>query len=389
MPPKSNTVPTTRGLPITSLLKANRMPMEDEPIQSSEAYRSIIQASEERIAPKRHSPEKDAKSCDWKSLAAMYKVRSEQTFIEMFFLAVSQNTRNVQVKNDDGTVTDNPLWQERSYMDDGMDINVCQPFQRGSLPKVDPQGNKIYKKLLESHARIKNPVPDRCYGLAEKVFTSEEMHINRLLNIHTGISPLIYHPAIAIEFGLHKDTIELEAQCARGGAALVNALRSVRSAAGENIMTPGADQDSIIYTFAIKGEVAYLHINWAFIEADTTTTTFHMHLLKEFSLRRASTIVEMRAALDNLKDWMVGERKSWIKQLLRKIIERGVDAIVRNPVALENTTTNESGASVADEDGEEVEVVEDFDGDAEGANSVSAGQSQIANKKRKHKGRTR
>ena len=361
------------------------MPMEDEPIQSTEAYRSVIQASEERIAPKRHSPKKDAEASEWKSLAAMYKVRSEQTFIEMFFLAVSQKTRNVQVKNNDGTVTDNPLWQERSYMDDGMDINVCQPFQRGSLPKVDPQGNKTYKKLLESHARIKNPIPDRCYGLAEKVFTSEEMHINRLLNIHTGISPLIYHPSIAIEFGLHKDTVELEAQCARGGAALVNALRSVRSAAGENIMTQGADQDSVIYTFAIKGEVAYLHVNWAFVE-DDTTTTFHMHLLKEFSLRRASTIVEMRAALDNLKDWMVGERKSWIKQLLQKIIKRGVEAIVKNPVALENTTTKDSGASVAGKDEEEEEEEEEEDGDAEGADSVSAGQ--IANKKRKNAGRT-
>ena len=380
MPPNSDSVPTTRGLHITSLLEANRMPMEDEPVQSTEAYRSIIQASEERIGPKRYSLEKDAKAGDWKSLAAKYKVRSEQTFIEMFFLAVSQKTRNVQVKNNDNTVTDNPLWQERSYMDDGMDINICQPFQRGSLPKVDPRGNKIYKKLLESYTRIKNPVPDRCYGLAEKVFTSEEMHINRLLNIHTGISPLIYYPAIAIEFGLHKDTIELEAQCARGGAALVNALRSVRSAAGENIMTQGADQDSVIYTFAIKGEVAYLHVNWAFVE-DDTTTTFHMHLLKEFSLRSASTIVEMRAALDNLKDWMVGERKSWIKQLLQKIIERGVKAIVKNPVALENTTTEDRGASVADKDEEE-----ENDGDAEGADSASAGQT--ANKKRKHAGRT-
>lgn len=348
------------------------MPMQDDPIQSTEAYRSVMQASEERIASQRHSPEKEAKAGDWKSLAAKYKVRSEQTFIEMFFLAVSQPTRNIQVKNDDGTVTENPLWQERSYMDDGMDINVCQPFQRGSLPKVDPQGNKIYKKLLESHARIKNPVPDRCYGLAEKVFTSEEMHINNLLNSYTGISPLIYHPAIAIEFGLHKDTTELEAQCARGGAALVNALRSVRSAAGENIMTQGADQDSIIYTFAIKGEVAYLHVNWAFVEGDATTT-FHMHLLKEFSLRTPSTIVEMRAALDNLKDWIVGQRKGWIKRLLQKIIERGVEGIVKNPVSLENPTAEHS-ASQADKEEEEQEEQEE--------------QDVNTNKRRKKGGRT-
>ena len=49
-------------------------------------------------------------------------------------------------------------------------------------------------------------------------------------------------------------------------------------------------------------------------------------------------------------------------------------------VALENTTTKDSGASVADKDEEE------NDGDAEGADSVSVGQT--ANKKRKNAGRT-
>ena len=353
------------------------MPMNDGPIQKTEAYRSVMQVSEERIAPKRNSPEKDAKAGDWKSLAAKYKLHSEQTFIEMFFLAVSKNERNVKVTNNDGTVIDNPLWQERSYMADGMDINVCQPFQRGSLPKVDPQGNPYYKELLKLSERVKNPVPDRCYGLDADTFSPEEMHINRLWNIHTGISPRIYHPAIAMEFGLHKDNTELEAQCARGGAALVNAVRSVRSAAGENIMNQGADKDCIIYTFAIRGEIAYLHINWALVEG--ATTTFHMHLLKEFSLRTESTIVDMRAALNNLLDWLVGERQIWIKKLLKKIMERGVKASVKNPVALENTTTEGGGPSVAGNDEEE-----ENDTDAEGAASASAGQTP--NKKRKKVG---
>ena len=142
-----------------------------------------------------------------------------------------------------------------------MDINICQLFLRNSLLKVDTRGDKNYKKLLDSHERIKNPNPDRCYGLAEEAFTTEELRINHLLHKYIGISHGIYHPSIVIEFGLHKSITDLEGQCARGGAALINVVQSIRSAAGEDIMVSGADQDSLVYSFAISSEIAYLHVN--------------------------------------------------------------------------------------------------------------------------------
>ena len=349
------------------------MPMENLAIKSTDAYRVVMEVSNARIARERCSPDKDAKASDFEVLAAKYKTRSEQTFIEMFFLPLTQGSRNVLVKDDSGNETENPFWRERAWADDGMDINICQPFLRNSLPKVDTKGDKNYKKLLDSHERIKNPNPDRCYGLAEQAFTTEELRFNHLLHKYIGISHGIYHPSIVIELGLHKSITELEGQCARGGAALVNAVPSVRSAAGEDIMVGGADQDSLVYSFAISGEIAYLHVNWAFVEG--TSTTFHMHLVKEFSLRRGPTIMEMRGVLNNLLDWTVGDRQTWIKGLLRKIDAKGNRVTVPTPITLESTTDDGSIIIVGNEDEEEDQLASGM------AASTSGGGTP--NKKRK------
>ena len=349
------------------------MPMRDRAIKSTDAYRVVMEVSNARIARERCSPDKNAKSGEFEDLADEYKTRSEQTFIEMFFLPLTQGSRNVPVKDGSGNETENLFWRERAWADDGMDINICQPFLRGSLPKVDTKGDKNYKKLLDSHERIKNPNPDRCYGLHKRAFSTEELRINHLLHKYIGISNGIYHPSIVIEFGLHKSITELEGQCARGGAALVNAVRSIRSAAGEDIMVGGADQDSLIYTFAISSEAAFLHVNWAFVEG--TSTTFHMHLVKEFSLRKGSTIMEMRAALNNLLDWTVYDRKTWIKGLLRKIDAKGNSVVVPTPITLESTTDDASIVIVENE-------AERVDGLASG---MAASTSGVGTPKKKRK----
>ena len=352
------------------------MPMGNLAIKSTDAYRVVMEVSNARITRERYSPDKDAKADEFEVLAAEYKTRSEQTFIEMFFLPLTQGSRHVLVNDGSSNEIENLFWRERAWAEDGMDINICQPFLRNSLPKVDTKGDKNYKKLLGSHERIKNPNPNRSYGLAEEAFTIEELHINHLLHKYIGISHGIYHSSIVIEFGLHKSITELEGQCARGGAALVNAVRSVRSASGEDIMVRGADQDSLIYTFAISGEITYLHVNWAFVEG--TSTTFHMHLVREFSLRRGPIIMEMRDALNNLLDWTVGDRQTWIKGLLGKIDAMGNSVVVPTLITLESTTDDGSIVMVGIEDEREEELPSGISA------SVSGGGTP--NKKRKQDG---
>lgn len=372
----TSTAATTQGLSIAILLAMNQILMQGVSILSTDDYRTISATARTHLARERHSPEKYAKADEFSALAGKYKARSEQTFIEMFFLPLTRHARNVRIEDGDGNDVEHPLWTERPWAEDGLDINVCQPFLRGSLPKVDTRGDKNWQKLLDTHERIKNPCPDRCYGLAQEAFTMEEFRINCSLHKYTGISKGIFHPSIAIEFGLSKPIKELEGQCARGGAALVNAVRHVGLAGGEKIMAQGADRESLIYTFAMSGDIAYLHVHWAFVQG--MDVTFHMHLMQEFSLRNGAGIMEMRGALNNILDWTVGDRQVWIKGLLRKIAAKGAEVSVQNTVTLESTTDDSSIVVVSNEDGWDDELTGQMPTSASGG---------TPNKKRKQDGR--
>ena len=83
--------------------------MENLAIKSIDVYRAVMETSNVRITQGRHSPEKDAKAGHFKVIVAKYKTRSEQTFIEMFFLPLTQGSCNVLVKDDSGNETENPF----------------------------------------------------------------------------------------------------------------------------------------------------------------------------------------------------------------------------------------------------------------------------------------
>lgn len=84
------------------------MAMDNLAIKSTNAYRAVMETSNVRIARGRHSPDKDDKAVDFEVLAAKYKTRNEQTFIEMFFLPLTHGSRNVLVKDDSDNETENP-----------------------------------------------------------------------------------------------------------------------------------------------------------------------------------------------------------------------------------------------------------------------------------------
>lgn len=204
------------------------------------------------------------------------------------------------------------MWEE-----DGLDVNISQPFLRESFPRINTEGKKVLQNFLNRHERIKNPTPDRVYGVAEDAFTEEENTVNNMYNKFAGLSPGLYHVGLIFEFGRDKSMEEVEAQCARGGAAAVHAARETRLAAEENIMQDGADLACVIYSFAVTPSVAHLSIHWA--EIFRKRISFHMHYFQAYTLGEIEKILTMRRDLNNLLDWIFGDRKHWIKRMLKKI----------------------------------------------------------------------
>ena len=114
MSSKSTSTTTTQGLSIRVLLAENKIPIENLAIKSTEAYRVVIETLNTRIAQERCSLDKDTKASDFKVLTVKYKTYSKQTFIKIFFLPLTQASRNVPIKDDSGNETENLFWRERA-----------------------------------------------------------------------------------------------------------------------------------------------------------------------------------------------------------------------------------------------------------------------------------
>ena len=235
--------------------------MENQPAIKGDLYLQVRQKTERILAKKRNSFKKEELGDWYAKRCRKYADRNEATFIAKFFETLKSKGRNVQVLGKDDQAEDKPIWDERMWEEDGLDVNISQPFLRESLPRIDSEGKKVLQSFLNRHERIKNPTADRVYGVAEDAFAEEENTVNNMYNKFAGLSPGLYHVGLIFEFGRDKSVEEVEAQCARGSAAAVQAACEIRLAAGENIMQDGADLACVIYSFAVTPSIAHLSIH--------------------------------------------------------------------------------------------------------------------------------
>ena len=112
----------------------------------------------------------------------------------------------------------------------------------------------------------------------------------------------------------------LEAHCARTRAALVNANRQLVLASGRRIMTPGAEFESFVFSFAVVPDLAQLYVHWPEVTAEGRTI-FHMHMLEGYILSPPSTtgMLNQWGRRGNLQEWIVGGRRDAVKPLLADI----------------------------------------------------------------------
>ena len=82
--------------------------------------------------------------------------------------------------------------------------------------------------------------------------------------------------------------------------------------------------------------------------------------------------------MNNLLDWTVGDRQTWIKGLLRKIDATGNKVVVPTPITLESTTVDGSIVIVENEVEREDELASGMAASTSGAGTP--------NKKRKKDG---
>ena len=342
---KSRETNTSVNIDVQELLAMNGMPIGDISARDVQGFDIIMENAKVILNGERNSPNVGGHDKTyWQKLHVKYEARNEQTYRDMFFTPFMGQDRNVKAKDE--------AWGKRAWSWDGLDINSNQPFYRKSLPKVNTFGNGQWEKLLNSktNKRVKNPVPDLAYALDTSHFTKEELSILMNYSIYAGISKKIWCPTVIIEFN-QGDMRRPKTQCARGGAALVNANRQLCMAGGRVKDVPGADTETVVYSFAMTHQSAVCSVHWANVTmepANTLKTTFHMHSVGSWMFDYGNDgIFDQRKALNNLLGYLVGERKSWVKILLADIRRRGLPDIPAT-IPLE-TGENDEGDNDEDE----------------------------------------
>ena len=135
----------------------------------------------------------------------------------------------------------------------------------------------------------------------------------------------------------------VEAQCARGAAALANARYQMRIAAGGVVSQGGADLDTIVYSFAVTQ--SNVNISTHLAEFTGQTTIFHIYFYDNYGLRKGESIMHWRYDFNNVLEWLIGNRLTWFKGILGRIIQKGQAAIIPQIIALESGTENQSSIS--------------------------------------------
>ncbi len=311
---KSTNVPGVR-----LVMRANNIPIEDE--AAIENNPEVRQWAEEIVDQTRNSPERPQWQVNFKKVRDKYAERNESTWINMVWGALHNPQRNIRDKNKDGSILAPGAWTSTTWEKSFLDQNWDADLRTGSVPKLYTNDPNI-QEMLDSLPRITNPRPDIAFGLERKAFSEDENTINDRYQMYAQVSQGIYHSFLVIETKTNGTIEDTENQCSRGGASLVCAARIMIHDSDPDFNTStGPDMQSMAFSVALVPTVANIFCHWAEVKS-AEDVVYHMHLIKSFALRNKEGAIGLHRAMNNILDWGTGDRKSRMKEVLRKIHER-------------------------------------------------------------------
>ena len=204
----------------------------------------------------------------------------------------------IQLENDPA----NAEYVLQSWDKDYMDINLDVAFK---CP-AKPSGLKI-------------PKPDQIYGLHWSAFDAHAKKVNERYSDLAGISSRIWHPFLLFEWKSAAGSMpDAQNQACRGGSAVVNANRELRSIAGTlTDDAEGPDTKSFIFSCTITPDLAQIWVHWYLDGGDSPA--HHMSKVSNHALDDREQIKLLRRNLDNILDWGVLIRADEVKTLLATI----------------------------------------------------------------------
>lgn len=266
----------------------------------------------------RYSPEHQA---DAEALVA--NVEEFASMLEPAFLQYSwprwwERTRTVNTAQDGNE----PHLVSRTWKSDNILSNPNAEFTKGSVPQLLPAGDDQEAKqhalhILRINPKIKNPKPDDVLAYNMDAFSLEEIEALPNFPNQAGISPGVFFPGLIMEGKSNGGNIdETLEQCARGGAAVVSAIRRVLQYVDPYLLQRPVDTRSMIFSVAFLPDRIQLSIHWAHYDCVSERTEYHMHKIEDFFPRNVDSSKAFFRCVSNMLDWMAFDRKRQIKEVL-------------------------------------------------------------------------
>ncbi|KAL8957843.1 MAG: hypothetical protein Q9193_004987 [Seirophora villosa] len=319
----TSSTPSNQKLTLREVLRINGMHMMDMVFDD---YPALQERADQITASERNSAMRPESAKRLERLRQWYQDSNENTFMAKWWTKLFKDERDVKVeetqeKTPDVSDLSEEFWTSQSWDIDGLDESWDKEFRKDSLPKLDLTDRPAAKLVVEQNEQVKNPKPDICFGVRKDFFTIEQQDVNDLYAQYAGISKHIRHPACIVEGKLNQTMDEVQAQCCRGGAALLHATRKMMEASGADVYQPGADLDSFVFSLALIPSTATLFMHWAEVKGGKRVF-YHMNDVTMYHLRKDNAKAQLRHDLNNILEWMLYERLPWIKTILDAIHER-------------------------------------------------------------------
>lgn len=304
----------------------------DEPAMSS--FRDLVLRVADTERPSGRKPESETR---WQKRIKQITVHTEATMLDHTLPLLMKTGRQVSVEG--------PLTQEESsvdqrayysmwedFEDSGLDWTVDREFNRTFLPNTYSKvGYDVeIAKALAKERGMKNPKPDRTYGLRVNDIQPPANHkgglrdqITALLNV----MPTLQHVFFLIEGKSSAGDINKAAdQACRGGTVAVYTQRLLLEAMGEgNIMDEGPDRQTYVYTATIDDKCMSFWVNFAHVRqlmpSGEKIVNYHMEHVFSYHFRTVDAELYLRRVCHNILDWGVRTRRAMLEMRCSKMYE--------------------------------------------------------------------
>lgn len=290
----------------------------DEPLFSDFKTKVVAVIDADRGSTMKPSSVKKVHS---KADAAMFD--NEDALLLKILPCIIKDERSIM--QEDANNPGETITMVEDYQDTGLNVVPNREFRRNCLPNAFlaiGYEDKIARGLVKKQG-VKNPKPDRVYGLSIKTYPIPRgMRIRDTTHQFLEIVYTIIHGFFIIEGKSSNGSMTKAAlQCLRGTTALVCSQRTVLISTMQLASDGGdlgPDDQTFVYSCTMDGDVMRFFVTFASIEKDINgrkITNYYMeHLATKAYLSDDDAPAILRKICHNILDWGVRTRYATLEK---------------------------------------------------------------------------